>query len=101
MYQIIITNSRIFLKKFSFIDKRNILLKPSLYASYITSVTGHNPKLTFHTMRASFGSWLVQKGCNIYDVMTLMGHSDVRVTTQFYASLTTDNLRESVNLLNN
>jgi len=63
--------------------------------------SGLNPKLTFHSLRASFGSWLVQKGCNIYDVMTLMGHSDVRVTTQFYASLTTDNLRDSINLLNN
>ena len=62
--------------------------------------SGLNPKLTFHSLRASFGSWLVQRGCNIYDVMTLMGHSDVRITSQFYASLTTDNLRDSINLLN-
>jgi integrase/recombinase XerD len=61
---------------------------------------GLNPKLTFHALRASFGSWLVQKGCSIYNVMTLMGHSDVRITSKFYASLTTDNLMKSVNLLN-
>jgi len=63
--------------------------------------SGLNPKLTFHSLRASFGSWLVQRGCSIYDVMKLMGHSDVRITSQFYASLTTENLMRSVNLLNN
>ncbi len=62
---------------------------------------GLNPKLKFHSLRTSFGSWLVQRGCGIYDVMRLMGHSDVRVTTQHYASLTSENLRNSVNLLNN
>ena len=63
--------------------------------------SGLNPKFTFHSMRASFGSWLVQRGCSIYDVMKLMGHSDVRITSQFYASLTAENLLKSVNLLNN
>ena len=64
-------------------------------------LTGLNKDLKFHSLRATFGSWLVQRGCNIYDVMRLLGHSDVKVTTRHYASLTNENLRDSINLLNN
>ena len=59
---------------------------------------GLNPKFTFHSLRHSFGSWLVQKGVPIYHVSKLMTHSDLRVT-QIYAHLSEQNLRDAVELL--
>lgn len=59
-----------------------------------------NPQLTFHNLRHSFGSWLVQKGVPIYQVSKLMTHSDLRVT-QIYTHLSEQNLKDAVELLNN
>lgn len=58
-----------------------------------------NTKLTFHCLRHTFASWLVQKGISIYEVSKLLGHSDIK-TTEIYAHLTPDNLRSAVDLLN-
>jgi integrase len=54
---------------------------------------------SFHSLRHTFASWLVQKGVSIYEISKLLGHSDIRVT-QIYAHLTPDNLRSAVELLN-
>lgn len=58
-----------------------------------------NPKLTFHSLRHTFASWLVQKGCSIYEVSKLLGHSDIKVT-EIYSHLKPENLRNAVDLLN-
>ena len=57
-----------------------------------------NPKLSFHSLRHTFASWLVQRGVSIYEVSKLLGHSSVNVTA-IYAHLQTENLRESVQKL--
>ncbi len=62
--------------------------------------TGIKRKLTFHSLRHTFASWLVQAGVSIYEVSMLLGHSDIK-TTQIYAHLRSDDLRKSVNLLDN
>jgi len=62
--------------------------------------TGLNPKLNFHSLRHTFASWLVQRGVSIYEVSKLLGHSDIKVT-EIYSHLRVDDLRKSVNLLNN
>lgn len=59
---------------------------------------GINIKLNFHSLRHTFASRLVQKGVSIYIVSKLLGHADIK-TTQIYAHLRTDDLRNSVNLL--
>ena len=59
-----------------------------------------NPKLKFHSLRHTFASWLVQKGVSIYHVSKLLGHSDIK-TTEIYAHLRSEDLRASINLLNN
>ena len=59
-----------------------------------------NQQFTFHSLRHSFGSWLVQKGVPIYQVSKLMTHSDLRVT-QIYTHLSEQNLKDAVELLNN
>jgi integrase len=58
-----------------------------------------NPELTFHSLRHTFASWLVQRGVSIYEVSKLLGHSSVQVT-EIYAHLKQENLREAVDLLN-
>lgn len=57
-----------------------------------------NKKLNFHSLRHTFASWLVQKGVSIYEVSKLFGHSDIK-TTQIYAHLRSDDLRNAVERL--
>lgn len=58
-----------------------------------------NPKLTFHSLRHTFASWLVQKGVSIYEVSKLLGHSNITVT-EIYSHLRAEDLRASIDLLN-
>lgn len=59
-----------------------------------------NPQLSFHSLRHTFASWLVQKGVSIYQVSRLLTHSDIRVT-QIYSHLREEDLRSAVDKLNN
>ncbi len=54
-----------------------------------------NPALHFHSMRHSFGTWLVQAGVSIYEVQRLLGHSSIAMT-QVYAHLAPSELHETV-----
>ena len=54
--------------------------------------------LSFHSLRHTFASWLVQKGVPILNVSKLLGHSDIK-TTQIYAHVGTNELRSSVDVL--
>jgi integrase len=62
---------------------------------YVRSL-GLNRKLNFHSLRHSFASWLAMDGVSIYQISRLLGHSDVSVTQEFYAHLQPEDLRESV-----
>jgi integrase len=55
-------------------------------------------KLTFHSLRHTFASWLVQAGVSIYEVSKLLGHSDIK-TTQIYAHLRNEDLKRAVDLI--
>lgn len=59
-----------------------------------------NSNLSFHSLRHSFASWLVQKGVSIFQVSKLLGHSKVS-TTEIYTHLRSEDLRSAINLLNN
>ena len=61
--------------------------------------SGNNPQLSFHSLRHSFATLLIQKGVPIYQVSKLLTHSDLRVT-QIYTHLSEQNLRDAVGLLN-
>ncbi len=57
-----------------------------------------NTDFNFHSLRHTFASWLVQKGVSIYEVSKLLGHADIK-TTQIYAHLRSDDLRNAVEML--
>lgn len=58
-----------------------------------------NDSFSFHTLRHSFASWLVQRNVPIQQVQQLLRHADLK-TSLIYAHLRNDNLSTSVNLLN-
>ncbi len=59
-----------------------------------------NPGLSFHSLRHTFASWLVQRGVSIFHVSKLLGHSRVE-TTEIYSHLRAEDLRAAINSLNN
>ena len=58
---------------------------------------GGDPKMcvSFHTLRHTYASRLVQQGVDLYRVQRLLGHS-TPVLTARYAKLAADDLREAV-----
>jgi integrase len=52
-------------------------------------------KAVFHTLRHTFGSWLVQAGEPIFNVSKLMGHGSVLITQKYYAHLAPDQTRRT------
>jgi len=58
-----------------------------------------NHKLSWHSLRHTFASRLVQKGVPIYQVSKILGHADIK-TTEIYAHLRQDDLINAVNTIN-
>jgi integrase len=48
---------------------------------------GNVSEVTPHTLRRTFGSYLLNKGLGLEDVSKLLGHSNIRVTQECYAEL--------------
>lgn len=63
-----------------------------------TKKAGLPKGLTFHCLRHTFITNLLRKGVSIYIVKKLAGHADIK-TTELYAHLVTDDLKEAVNCL--
>lgn len=59
---------------------------------------GLGPEVTFHTLRHSFASWMINAGVDILTLSKLLGHSSVNVT-QRYAHLYDSTLRDAVRKL--
>lgn len=51
-------------------------------------------KITTHSLRHTFATWLIKDGADIYDVMTAMGHSTVK-TTEIYLKMVKQDLKLS------
>ena len=54
---------------------------------------------TWHGLRRTFATRLVQRGIDIYKVAKLLGHEDVKMTQQRYAHHCPDSLRGGVEIL--
>ena len=57
-----------------------------------------NSKLTFHSLRHTTASWLVQSGVSIYHVSKILGHADIK-TTMIYCHVRTEDLRNSISII--
>jgi len=55
-------------------------------------------KFTFHGLRHTFASWLVQDGTDLFTVKELLGHADYAMATR-YSHMGAKNLRSAVNRL--
>lgn len=88
-------------KKYIFTNKKGFQLNKDFVTKKFKKAvrdTGLNDAIHFHTLRHSFASMLVQKGVSLYVVKELLGHEDL-ATTQIYAHLQNQNLRDAVNLI--
>lgn len=61
-------------------------------------ITDPRNKLTFHSLRHTCASWLVQAGVDLYRVQQILGHA-TGTMTQRYAHLAPDSLRAAVETL--
>lgn len=62
-------------------------------------LAGVSEKIHFHSLRHSFASNLAERDVSIYKIKELMGHSSI-TTTEIYAHLNIDGLRDAVSVLN-
>jgi integrase len=61
-------------------------------------ITDPRNKFTFHCLRHTFASWLVQSGESLYTVKELLGHSTMAMTER-YSHLASKNLKDAVKKL--
>ena len=60
---------------------------------------GLSRELTFHSLRHSFATHLLENGAPLHAVSKVMGHSSTSVTTQFYDHTVSLNFRSVVDIL--
>ncbi len=63
-------------------------------------VTDNRQRLTFHSCRHSFCSWLAMEGVPLHTIGTLAGHRNLKMTER-YAHLSPDTLQAAISLLDN
>jgi len=77
----------------------NKRLKPIMDKLFNRGVEDRKERVVVHTLRHTFGSWLVQQGTSLYIVSKLMDHTSVK-QTQVYAKLLPNSGAEEVSKLN-
>ena len=58
-------------------------------------INDRRQRVSFHTLRHTFASWLVQSGVDLYKVKTLLGHSSILLTER-YSHLQPEGLQQAV-----
>jgi integrase len=62
------------------------------------TAVGLGPEVTFHVLRHTFASWMINAGTDVLTLAKLMGHSSTQVTAR-YAHLYQDTLKQAVGRL--
>ena len=60
-------------------------------------ITDRRQKVTFHTLRHTYASWLVIAGVDLYVVQKLLGHSTIAMTER-YAHLSPDKFKQAADV---
>lgn len=95
-------------------------VKQNSHSKYVCTKDGFNPinisyfksnlhhlmdnldfKFTFHKLRHTHATLLIQNGANIKDVQYRLGHTDVNTTLNIYTHLTDNSSSASVNIFDN
>lgn len=61
-------------------------------------ITDRRQKVTFHTLRHSFASWLVMEGVSLYEVKALLGHASITMTER-YSHLSPDKNKKASKIM--
>lgn len=56
------------------------------------------PRLTPHEMRHTYGTDLRRRGVDIYSIQKIMGHKDIKMTTELYVHNEVEELQKAINL---
>ena len=82
--------------------------KPILYGNVnrtlrtmLTRAKCSRTNASVHSLRHTYGSYLISQGASVYNVSKLLGHSDTRVTEEVYLDLLTNANKETSSLINN
>jgi site-specific recombinase XerD len=79
-----------------FTDAKGFRLKPPVYQAIVHSygiAANLSIPLNFQVLRASFASWMVERGIDPMALKQLMGHKDIRTTFKCYVSMTETHIR--------
>jgi integrase len=61
-----------------------------------SAVAGIVPRLTFHDLRRSYGSLMLNGGASIESIQQVLGHADMRMTRRTYAHLLQETVAKQV-----
>jgi integrase len=79
-------------------DIPNVFMRTVKDLNFNSGVTDPRQKLTFHSTRHTFGSWLALQGTPLFTIKELMGHKTIQMTER-YSHLLPDHKREAVSKL--
>jgi integrase len=76
-------------------DSSKVFKKTIQELGFNAGVTDRRQRLSFHSLRHTYASWLVDRGVGLYDVQKLLGHKSSELT-QRYSHLSDERLADDV-----